>query len=129
ALTSVITTDSNNNNQTTHNSNNPMYTYKHVKAALIVFLDFVRNNKQLSELYDNNYTQLMTELIKNSDIDAILRNILSQSGQIMNAMEKGENIKVNINGDTHEVDEIKLTKEDENNIDELIQMGFDPTLV
>ncbi len=61
----------------------------------------------------------------------ILRNILNQSGQILSSMEKGENIRVNIGGSegTQNGEDIKLTKDDENNIEEFISMGFDPTLV
>lgn len=105
------------------------YQYKHVKAAVIVFFDFIRNNPQLRQLYESNYTQLMTELMKNPMLDTVLKNVLSQSGQILSAMETGTNIKVNINGESGGVDQISLTKEDEMNIGEIIDMGFDATLV
>ena len=110
-------------------SKEPTYQYKHVKAAMVVFFDFIRNNPQLRHLYETNYTQLMTEILKNPMLDTVLKNVLSQSGQILSAMESGTNLKVNINGESGGVDQIRLTKEDEANIEEIIDMGFDATLV
>jgi hypothetical protein len=98
----------------------PSYTYKHVKATLVVFLDMIRSNRQLKQLYDNDYGQLVTEIMKNPDLDTMLKNILSQSGQIMNAMEKGENI----NGIEGNMDMIDLSTQDRENIEEITGMGF-----
>src|SRR5690606_33940559 len=103
------------------------YTYKQVKASLVVFLDFIRSNAQLKDLYLNDYKQLVNELILNPDIDMIVHNILGQSGRILEAMEKGENIKVNINGSNGNVEKISLSQQDEQVIMELIDLGFDPT--
>lgn len=111
----------------TETSKEEQYSYKQVKASLVVFLDFVKNNTQLKNLYWNDYKQLVNELILNPDIDTIIRNILGQSGRIMGAMEKGENIKININGSTGKVDKIDLNQNDEEIIMELIDLGFDPT--
>jgi hypothetical protein len=111
----------------------PSYTYKNVKATIIVFLNMVRSNPQLRDLYENNFGQLMTELMKNPDLDQMIRNILSQSGQIASSMEKGENISVKISGNTEsgkdigDIEEIELTREDEENIEEITEMGFDST--
>lgn len=107
----------------------PKYSYAQIKASLVVFLDFVRTNPQVRNLFLTDYTQLVREIMQNRDLDHIVRNILSQSGQIMEAMQKGVNIKVNINGETGDVDEITLTAKDEAEISDMILMGFDPTLV
>jgi hypothetical protein len=117
--------------QTQDDPLNPSYAYKNIKAATIVFLDWVRNNPQMSDLYTHNYTQFVTEVIKNPTVDMIFRNILSQSNQILSSMEKGENLRLNIGGSegNQSVEKIELTKEDQENINELIDMGFDPTLV
>lgn len=108
----------------------PTYTYKHVKATLVVFLDMIRSNRQLKQLYENDYGQLVTEILKNPDLDTMLKNILSQSGQIMNAMEKGENISVNVSGNTGSgqpgtMDVIDLSVEDQGIVEEITSMGFD----
>jgi hypothetical protein len=123
-----VNNENTNSRNTSQDSNEPMYSYKNIKAAIVVFFEFVHNNPQLSDLYRRDHAQLMTEFIKNSDIDMILRNILKQSNQILSAMEKGSDIEVNINPN-NDSDKIKLTKEDEHNIDELIRMGFDAPLV
>jgi hypothetical protein len=107
----------------------PLYSYRQIQVSMIVFLDFVRTNPQVRDLWQNNYPQLVNEIIHNPGLNEIMRNIVSQSGQILKAMDTGTNIKVNINGDTGSVDEIELTKEDEKNINELIELGLDPTLV
>jgi len=112
----------------------PMYTYKHVKTTLIVFLDLIRSNKQLKYLYENDYGQLVTEIIKNPDLDVMLKNILSQSGEIMKAMENGENISVKINGNTGPeepgtIDKIELSRQDQEIIEEITLMGFNRSQV
>lgn len=126
-------------NHTQQNSINnkpqePVYNYKNVKATLVVFLDLIRSNKQLKHLYENDYGQLVTEILKNPDLDTMLKNILSQSGQIMNAMEKGENISVNVKGNTDEdggrpgdMDVIDLSIQDQETIEEITSMGFSRT--
>jgi hypothetical protein len=100
------------------------YSYKQCRALLIVFLDFIRSNPQMRTLYQNNYPQLVKEVLANPLLDNIIKNMLSQTGQIIKAMETGSEIKININGDSGEVDEIVLTKEDEEKIQMLIEMGF-----
>ena len=45
----------------------------------------------------------------------------------MEAMEKGENIKININGGNGNVDKVDLNQQDEQVIMELIDLGFDAT--
>ncbi len=106
------------------------YNQKQIKAAIIVFLDFIRNNTQLKQLYTTNYSQLVQEIIKNEDLDNIIRNILDQSGQILEAMEKGENLKLHINSNGNgSVDKISVKQEDEKSMTELIDMGFEPSLV
>lgn len=67
----------------TNQDSESLYSYGQVKASIIVFLDFVRNNPQLKNLYDTNYPQLMTEIIKNKDIDTIITNIVKQSKEII----------------------------------------------
>lgn len=141
ASTSILNDDVNNNVANDNMVNNDVkeenikeeditkYNYKQVKASLIVFLDFIRNNPQLKNLYMNDYAQLVNELINNQDVNNIVKNILNQSDQIIKAMETGTNIQININGDTGKVDEIVLTKDDEATITEIIQMGFDSTIV
>ena len=99
------------------------------KNQHIHFLDMIRSNRQLKQLYENDYGQLVTEIMKNPDLDTMLKNILSQSGQIMNAMEKGENISVNIEGNTGggklgDMDVIDLSPQDQETIEEITQMGF-----
>ena len=106
------------------------YNQKQIKAAMVVFLDFIRNNTQLKELYTTNYSQLVQEIIKNQDLDVIIKNILDQTGEIIEAMEKGENIKLHINNNGNgTVEKIDIKHEDEKSISELIDMGFDPTVV
>lgn len=115
-------------------SDEPTYTYKNIKATLVVFLNLIRTNPQLRELYDHDYNQLVTEILKNNDLDTMLRNILSQSGQIMRAMESGENISVNVNGNTGpgqpgDMEQIDLSIQDQETIEEITAMGFDRTEV
>ena len=105
------------------------YSFKQVQAYTIVFLNFISSNPQLREAFLNNYGLLVTELAKNQQLEEIMKNILSQSGQIMEAMEKGENIKLNINTDSNSMDKIELTREDTMRIDQLIAMGFNPDKV
>ncbi len=107
----------------------PKYSYKQCQALLVVFLDFVRSNSQLRSLYETNYQQLVFEITKNPLLENIIKNMLSQSGQIIKAMESGSAISININGDSGAVDEIKLTVEDEANIALLREMGFGPEVV
>lgn len=108
----------------------PTYSYKQVKASMIVFLDFIRNNPQVKNLYHNDYPALVREIIHNPDLNMIITNILSQSGQILEAMEKGGNMTVNINAGGHgKVEEIELDQQNRDDIEDIIAMGFDPTLV
>lgn len=108
----------------------PTYSYKQVKASMIVFLDFIRNNPQIKNLYHNDYPGLVREIIHNPDINMIITNILSQSGQILESMEKGTDMIVNVNaGGSGEVEEIKFDKQNKDDIEDIIAMGFDPTLV
>jgi hypothetical protein len=106
----------------------PVYSYDQVKASMIVFLDFIRMNPQMSDMYKNDYGQLVTEMIHNPTVNDVIKNILEQSGHIMEAMRTGKNIKLNI-GSGGDVDEVNLSKEDDNNIQELMDMGFDPVKV
>jgi len=106
------------------------YCYKQVKATLIVFLDFVKNNPQLKHMYADDYSQLITEITHNSILDQIIKNILDQSGNIMEAMESGTEINVNINGSGDPPkNEDTLSAIDQQTIEEIISIGFDPTLV
>jgi len=112
----------------------PTYTYKQVKAALTVYLDFIRSNKQLRELYEGNFSQLVTEIMKNKDLDEIMRNILAQSAQIADAMEKGTNISINIAGtegpnQPGEITQIDLSVADQEIVEEITSLGFDRTKV
>lgn len=113
----------------TTDTKNTKYSFKQVKSSMVVFLNFIRNNKQLRELYDNDYDRLMGEIMTNPQLDEVINNILDQSAQILECMEKGQNIKVNINGDNGSVDKIELTKEDEMNIEDISKLGYDPNYV
>jgi hypothetical protein len=127
ASVSSTESDSSKSPFTISDQSTDQYSYKQIKASLVVFLDFVRNNAQLKELYLNNYNQLVNELVTNPDLDTIIHNILGQSGRIIEAMEKKENIKININGSDGNVSKIDLSQQDEQVIMELIDLGFDPT--
>lgn len=105
------------------------YTFKQVQAYTIVFMNFISSNPQLRNAFLNDYGLLVTELAKNETLTGVMKNILSQAGQIAEAMEKGENIKVNINTDSNEMERIELTPKDEKQIDQLIAMGFNPDKV
>jgi hypothetical protein len=107
----------------------PTYSFKQVQAYTIVFLNFISSNPQLRDAFLNNYGLLVTELAKSEQLEEIMKNILSQSGQIMEAMEKGENIKVNINTNDNSMEQIELTPEDHQKIEQLIAMGFNPDQV
>jgi hypothetical protein len=111
---------------TSANTPEPMYGFKNIKAYTIVFLNFIAANPQLRDAFLNNYGLLVTELAKNEQLEEVMKNILSQSGQILEAMEKGENIKLNINTDNNSMEQIELTEEDRARIDQLIAMGFNP---
>lgn len=119
------------------------YNLKQVKTSIIVFLEFIKNNPQLKQLQEANHQDFIAEIATNPIIDDIIKNILSQSGQISECMEKGQNIQVEITGgslsnamnessnlnEDSESSIIKLSPEDEANINEIIGMGFDPHLV
>lgn len=105
------------------------YTFKQVQAYTIVFMNFISSNPQLRNAFLNDYGLLVTELAKNETLTGVMKNILSQAGQIAEAMDKGENIKVNINTDSNEMEKIELTPDDEKKIDQLIAMGFNPDKV
>lgn len=117
----------------------PMYRFKNIKAFSIVFLNFIATNPQLRNAFLNNFGLLTTELIKNEDLDALMRNILSQSDSILRSMEKGENIKLNMNmsskkmekmdGSVDGVESVEITDQDSANIDQIIAMGFHPDKV
>lgn len=107
----------------------PTYSFKQVQAYTIVFMNFISANAQLRDAFLNNYGLLVTELAKNDQLMDVMKNILSQSGQIMESMEKGENISVNINTDNNSMEKIELTTEDRQKIDQLIMMGFNPDKV
>ena len=104
----------------------PTYSFKQVQAYTIVFMNFISANPQLRDAFLNNYSLLVTELAKNNQLMDVMKSILSQSGQIMESMEKGENISVNINTNNNSMEKIELTAEDRQNIDQLIMMGFNP---
>jgi hypothetical protein len=106
------------------------YCYKQVKATLIVFLDFVKNNPQLKHMYADDYSQLITEITHNPILDQIILNILDQSGNIMEAMENGTEINLNIGGvGEPPKNEDTLSAIDQQTIEEIISIGFDPTQV
>jgi len=117
----------------------PMYRFKNIKAFTIVFLNFIATNPQLRNAFLNNFGLLTTELIKNEDLEALMLNILSQSDSILQSMEKGQNIKLNMNmsskkmekidGQPDGVESIEITDQDSANIDQIIAMGFHPDRV
>lgn len=128
-ITPVTTATVSSQNVPLFPSDGTLYSFKQVQAYTIVFLNFISSNPQLRDAFLNNYGLLVTELAKNQQLEELMKNILSQSGQIMEAMEKGENIKVNINTNTNTMDKIELTAEDSKKIDQLIAMGFNPDQV
>jgi hypothetical protein len=75
-------------------STEEIFNYKQVRASLIIFLDFVRNNPQIRHMYENDFSQLMYELVSNPTLETIIKNILKQSGQIAQSIDNKENIKV-----------------------------------
>ncbi|VBB17824.1 UV excision repair protein Rad23 [Yasminevirus sp. GU-2018] len=110
-------------NSSGQQSNEPTYTYDQVKATMIVFLDFIKSNPQIKQIYDTDYPQLVTEIIHNPIIGKVLKEMLSQSTQILDAIKNGRNISVNI-GEDGAVNEISMTPEDGLAIDDLVKMGF-----
>jgi hypothetical protein len=133
----------------TKESRDNLYNFKQIKTSMIVFLEFIKNNPQLDELYKTDYSQLVVEIVMNPVFDDIIKNILSQSSQISESMENCQNIQVDLskNSDSHqnlqlplgtnetnetnnvELNKIELSNEDTINIDEIISMGFDANLV
>lgn len=105
-------------------SNDTIYTYDQVKSSMIVFLDFIRSNPQVRYMYENDFPQLVNEMIHNPIIANVLKNILGQSKHIMHAIKTGGNISINV-GENGSVDEIHMTPEDSIIIEEIINMGFD----
>jgi hypothetical protein len=128
----IIIPSLDNNDIVSNTMRGESFNYKQVKASLIIFLDFIRNNAQIRQMYENDFPQLVHELLHNPTLETIVKNILRQSGQIARAIDNKSNIKVHIDGnDTNtvkNVEEIKLTSEDEENIKNIIDMGFDPIL-
>jgi hypothetical protein len=106
-----------------------LYNFKQIKTAIIVFLNFVKNNPQVKKLHDTDYDAFIEEVMTNPIIGDIIKNILSQSSQILENMENGQNISVNINGDDEIVEKINLSSEDEKNINDIIEMGFEANIV
>lgn len=109
-------------------SNDTIYTYDQVKSSMIVFLDFIRSNPQVRDMYENDFPQLVNEMIHNPIIVNVLKNILGQSKHILHAIKTGGNISVNV-GENGSVDEIHVTPEDSIIIEEMINMGFDSNVV
>lgn len=132
-LNTNVNTDVNTNNTNSSNSNNndgPMYRFKNIKAYTVVFFNFIATNPQLRNAFLNDYGLLVKELIENKDLDMLMRNILDQSSDILKSMEKGENIKLNINMNSNSMEKLDdLTNEDSKIIDEIISMGFSPDKV
>ena len=106
------------------------YSYDEVKGTMIVFLDFVRSNPQIKDMYHNNFAQLVNELIHNPTLQNVMKDILGQSKNILNAIQTGGNISLKLGGDEGDSneDEITMTPDDGEVINELVNMGFDPNL-
>lgn len=105
------------------------YSYDEVKGSMIVFLDFVRSNPQIKDLYQNDFAQLVSELINNPVLGKIMKDILGQSKHILKAIQTGGNISLKLGGDSDNSDnEIMLTQADGDVVNELISMGFDPNV-
>jgi len=105
------------------------YSYDEVKGSMIVFLDFVRSNPQIKDLYQNDFAQLVSELINNPILEKIMKDILGQSKHILKAIQTGGNISLKLGGDSDNSDnEIMLTPADGDIVNELIAMGFDPNV-
>lgn len=111
--------------------NETTYTYEQVKSTMIVFLDFIRSNPQVKAMYENDFSQLISELINNPTLEKIIREILRCSKQITEAVKTGGKISLRLPGtdDTDDDEEIIVTPEDRIIIEEIITMGFDPNLV
>lgn len=107
----------------------PQYTFEEVRASMIVLLNFVRDNPQVRNLFETDYGAFVNEMLTNPALINITKNIVSQSSQILHAIKTGGNISVNINGDSGTVNKIELTKEEEDTIKNIIDMGFDATKV
>lgn len=120
-----------NTNTDTNVNAEPTYDFRCIKAYTIVMLQFIVTNPQMKDMFQNDFGMLMMELMKNPQLESLMKNILRQTNSIADSMDKGENIKLDINMDDHSQQEgtcekIELTPEDQQNIDNIINMGFDP---
>jgi hypothetical protein len=126
----------------TQNTKEELYNYEQVKSSMIVFLDLVRSNQQLRYLYMNDPQQLIHEIVYNEDLNIMIKKILQQSQHVVDAIKNKTNIKIALNfNDMNDMNDINhddrnnnknnndITEQDANIIMELIDMGFDPTLV
>ena len=106
----------------------PTFTYDETKGSLIVFLNFMKTNPEVNKLYQSDFPQLVNELVHNPQLAKIIKDILGQSKQILNAIQTGGNIAVKLGGENGgSTEEINMTSDDGKIIDELIAMGFDST--
>lgn len=110
----------------------PTYTCEEIKSSIIVFLNFMKMNQQVNALYQNDFPQLVNEIVNNPQIGKVIQDILGQSKQILNAIKNKSNISIRVGGEDNEndhTDEVIITPDDGLVIDELIAMGFDPNEV
>jgi hypothetical protein len=89
---------------------------------MIVMTQFIHDNPQLREMFDNNFPNLLAHL-NGPQLKTIYNSMLEQSGAILHAMDTGGTVTANI-GDGASLHNVELTQEDRNNINSLVKMGF-----
>lgn len=121
----------------------PLYNFEEIRASMIVMLNFVRENSQIRNLFENDFGALTYEMLNNEVLVNITKNIIKQSGNILHAIKTGGNIAVNVDGDNGDIgnvseqsdgqsvgsNNIELTSDDEETIADIIEMGFEPVKV
>jgi len=98
------------------------YSYNDVKASMVTFLNFIRTNTQTKQMYDNEYNQLVYEILKNPVMDNVIRQILDNIQYITEGMKTGKNISLQIAGTNN--NQNNQNNQDDQVIDEIVKIGF-----
>jgi hypothetical protein len=125
------TDNTTNNTDTTDNTSNyetmnliERFPLDYMKAYTIVFLSFMKNNPDVMNTFNRDFGSYVYEIKNNPAFDDIMTNIINNLDQITEAYNGNGNIRINV-GSPNDIDNVEITSQDMENINMLIEMGFE----
>lgn len=141
----ITATSAEQNTQNTHNTQNApqetttedalnqinmdaTYGFRNSYAATFVFMTLIKQNPELRELFETDFNTF-AQRYQQGHYMKIYNDILQQSNNIMNSMNAGGTIQIVIGDNGTETSTLNLTEGDIQNVDNMVNMGFDRTKV